>query len=164
MGKVSAETCSVCNDKASKYRCPGCAMPYCSLACNKAHKSGAGGNIPCSGKRARSENPSEATSVPQSAETVAYAKRVKASQGEGGVGAATNAAGETVESETCERKARDQWRGGKIEEDEEEEWQMTAAQQGRLSQSEWMKAALRDPKLQTILVSWGFCRRRGICI
>lgn len=54
----------------------------------------------------------------------------------------------------CVRKARDQWRGGKIEEDEEEEWKMSADQKARISGSEWLKAALRDPKLQGLLVGY----------
>ncbi|CAM9602722.1 unnamed protein product, partial [Hapterophycus canaliculatus] len=54
MGKIEAETCSVCKENPSKYRCPGCSAPYCSLACNKAHKAGGGGEDPtppCTGKR-----------------------------------------------------------------------------------------------------------------
>ncbi|KAB1210139.1 Zinc finger HIT domain-containing protein 3 [Morella rubra] len=34
--------CQVCNDAQSKYKCPSCLAPYCSLACFKRHKE-----IPC---------------------------------------------------------------------------------------------------------------------
>ncbi|KAK4272963.1 hypothetical protein QN277_021448 [Acacia crassicarpa] len=34
--------CQVCNDNQSKYKCPSCYTPYCSLACFKKHKE-----IPC---------------------------------------------------------------------------------------------------------------------
>ncbi|PKS09754.1 hypothetical protein jhhlp_004375 [Lomentospora prolificans] len=30
--------CAVCNTNPGKYKCPRCRMPYCSVACNKAHK------------------------------------------------------------------------------------------------------------------------------
>ncbi|KND94482.1 hypothetical protein TOPH_00897 [Tolypocladium ophioglossoides CBS 100239] len=29
--------CGVCETTASKYKCPRCYLPYCSIACNKAH-------------------------------------------------------------------------------------------------------------------------------
>ncbi|XP_015883402.1 uncharacterized protein LOC107419172 isoform X2 [Ziziphus jujuba] len=35
--------CQVCNDAVSKYKCPSCLAPYCSLTCFKKHKE-----IPCS--------------------------------------------------------------------------------------------------------------------
>jgi len=34
--------CEVCKDAESKYKCPSCLTPYCSLACYKKHKE-----IPC---------------------------------------------------------------------------------------------------------------------
>ncbi|XP_057964955.1 uncharacterized protein LOC131155674 isoform X2 [Malania oleifera] len=34
--------CQVCNEALSKYKCPSCLVPYCSLACFKKHKE-----IPC---------------------------------------------------------------------------------------------------------------------
>ncbi|XP_044501371.1 zinc finger HIT domain-containing protein 3 isoform X1 [Mangifera indica] len=34
--------CQVCNEAQSKYKCPTCLAPYCSLACFKKHKE-----IPC---------------------------------------------------------------------------------------------------------------------
>ncbi|KAF2632243.1 hypothetical protein BU25DRAFT_445340 [Macroventuria anomochaeta] len=39
--------CSVCNNKESKYKCPGCSARTCSLPCVKRHKQWA----QCSGKR-----------------------------------------------------------------------------------------------------------------
>ncbi|KAH8730436.1 hypothetical protein GQ44DRAFT_606927 [Phaeosphaeriaceae sp. PMI808] len=30
--------CGVCNTDPKKYKCPTCALPYCSLSCFKAHK------------------------------------------------------------------------------------------------------------------------------
>ncbi|KAH7577752.1 hypothetical protein JRO89_XS01G0294400 [Xanthoceras sorbifolium] len=37
-----ARQCQVCNDAQSKYKCPSCLTPYCSLLCFKKHKE-----IPC---------------------------------------------------------------------------------------------------------------------
>ncbi|KAK9809887.1 hypothetical protein WJX72_001076 [[Myrmecia] bisecta] len=44
-----ASACSVCNEAPARYRCPGCNVRSCSLACSKAHKQESG----CTGKRAR---------------------------------------------------------------------------------------------------------------
>ncbi|KAL2323363.1 hypothetical protein Fmac_027742 [Flemingia macrophylla] len=30
--------CQVCNESQSKYKCPSCYLPYCSLLCFKKHK------------------------------------------------------------------------------------------------------------------------------
>ncbi|KAL1878559.1 hypothetical protein VTK73DRAFT_7824 [Phialemonium thermophilum] len=35
---VSARVCGICNEADGKYKCPRCFMPYCSVACNRAHK------------------------------------------------------------------------------------------------------------------------------
>uniref|UniRef100_A0A7N0TP89 HIT-type domain-containing protein n=2 Tax=Kalanchoe fedtschenkoi TaxID=63787 RepID=A0A7N0TP89_KALFE len=35
--------CQVCNNAPSKYKCPSCIIPYCSLSCYKKHKE-----TPCS--------------------------------------------------------------------------------------------------------------------
>ncbi|XP_011080155.1 zinc finger HIT domain-containing protein 3 [Sesamum indicum] len=35
--------CEVCEEAQSKYKCPSCLIPYCSLACFKKHKE-----TPCS--------------------------------------------------------------------------------------------------------------------
>ncbi|XVF21443.1 hypothetical protein REPUB_Repub12eG0090900 [Reevesia pubescens] len=37
MGGPSRQ-CQVCNQSQSKYKCPSCLLPYCSLACFKRHK------------------------------------------------------------------------------------------------------------------------------
>ncbi|OCL07267.1 hypothetical protein AOQ84DRAFT_432231 [Glonium stellatum] len=42
-----SELCSICNNNASKYRCPGCSARTCSLPCYKRHQKWA----QCSGKR-----------------------------------------------------------------------------------------------------------------
>ncbi|KAE8685060.1 HIT-type Zinc finger family protein [Hibiscus syriacus] len=34
----SSRQCQVCNQAQSKYKCPSCLVPYCSLACFKTHK------------------------------------------------------------------------------------------------------------------------------
>ncbi|KAG4982028.1 hypothetical protein JHK87_026777 [Glycine soja] len=34
--------CQVCNEAQSKYKCPSCYLPYCSLVCFKKHKE-----LPC---------------------------------------------------------------------------------------------------------------------
>ncbi|XP_031371726.1 zinc finger HIT domain-containing protein 3-like [Punica granatum] len=39
---ASARQCQVCCQAPSKYKCPSCYLPYCSLACFKRHKE-----IPC---------------------------------------------------------------------------------------------------------------------
>ncbi|KAI3915632.1 hypothetical protein MKX01_015457 [Papaver californicum] len=36
-------SCEVCKDAVSKYKCPSCLAPYCSLICYKKHKE-----TPCS--------------------------------------------------------------------------------------------------------------------
>ncbi|XP_021767445.1 zinc finger HIT domain-containing protein 3-like [Chenopodium quinoa] len=35
---MGPQQCKVCNDAKSKYKCPACLVPYCSLACFKKHK------------------------------------------------------------------------------------------------------------------------------
>ncbi|KDO46088.1 hypothetical protein CISIN_1g047076mg [Citrus sinensis] len=42
-----AAICQECKYKVSKYKCPGCSIRTCSLACVKAHKQRTG----CSGNR-----------------------------------------------------------------------------------------------------------------
>ena len=165
MGKIEAETCSVCKENPSKYRCPGCAAPYCSLACNKAHKAGSGTegeenySPPCTGKRAGgplSQNGSSSSNSSQPS----TAKRPRAGDGLRNSGTEGGAAEEGGAATTaCVRKGRDQWRGGR-EDREEEEWQMSADQMKRISGCAWLKAALRDPKLQGLLVSDNCCQAR----
>ncbi|XP_051118813.1 uncharacterized protein LOC127243021 isoform X2 [Andrographis paniculata] len=35
---MGPKKCEVCDDAQSKYKCPACLVPYCSLACFKKHK------------------------------------------------------------------------------------------------------------------------------
>ncbi|XP_030532644.2 zinc finger HIT domain-containing protein 3 isoform X1 [Rhodamnia argentea] len=35
---MGTRQCRVCNEAQSKYKCPSCLVPYCSLACFKRHK------------------------------------------------------------------------------------------------------------------------------
>ncbi|GLU03781.1 hypothetical protein SLE2022_209630 [Rubroshorea leprosula] len=53
----SSRQCLVCNGAQSKYKCPGCLLPYCSLLCYKKHKE-----IPCSKPESAEEKP---TAVPE---------------------------------------------------------------------------------------------------
>ncbi|KAI4349300.1 hypothetical protein L6164_009905 [Bauhinia variegata] len=39
---MAPRECQVCNEAQSKYKCPSCYVPYCSLVCFKKHKE-----IPC---------------------------------------------------------------------------------------------------------------------
>ena len=41
--------CEVCKDVEAKYRCPGCGLVFCSVACSRKHKEESG----CTGKRDR---------------------------------------------------------------------------------------------------------------
>lgn len=43
----AAMQCQVCEQQPSKYKCPGCALRYCSVACCQAHKA-----APCPGPNA----------------------------------------------------------------------------------------------------------------
>lgn len=52
--------CRVCNQAVSKYKCPSCLSPYCSLICFKKHKE-----IPCSTPVASEQN-QKSTVDPQS--------------------------------------------------------------------------------------------------
>jgi len=40
---MGARQCQVCDNAPSKYKCPTCFIPYCSLMCFKKHKE-----VPCS--------------------------------------------------------------------------------------------------------------------
>lgn len=39
MSAAVARPCAVCEAASSKYKCPSCSSPTCSLACSKAHKT-----------------------------------------------------------------------------------------------------------------------------
>ncbi|CAN7070512.1 unnamed protein product [Brassica oleracea var. botrytis] len=55
----AAPTCEICEKVVSKYKCPSCLVPYCSLVCFKKHK----GNLtydaetPCAKPSAAEEKP-----------------------------------------------------------------------------------------------------------
>ncbi|KAL4325802.1 hypothetical protein GQ457_11G003500 [Hibiscus cannabinus] len=51
MGGPSRQ-CQVCNQAQSKYKCPSCLVPYCSLACFKTHKE-----TPCVKPESTQEKP-----------------------------------------------------------------------------------------------------------
>ncbi|KAK3193289.1 hypothetical protein Dsin_024599 [Dipteronia sinensis] len=51
-----ARQCQVCNEAQSKYKCPSCLSPYCSLLCFKKHKE-----TPC----AKPESNQEKSIVPE---------------------------------------------------------------------------------------------------
>lgn len=46
MSGAAKKKCNVCEEAYSKYKCPACLIPYCSLGCFKKHKE-----VPC-GKEA----------------------------------------------------------------------------------------------------------------
>ncbi|CAM9875186.1 unnamed protein product [Choristocarpus tenellus] len=201
--KVSNEPCGVCSNVAAKYRCPGCSIPYCSLGCFKAHKTGLEGRPACSGKRERPKDGSreevpklnggsksvviddllendgkrpkyndppptvaceevkdgndcgEGVGMGTSAQQppredeeagVEPLKGLKDEGGGEGVGMSTNAQQPTREDE---EDGQELLKGLK---DEEEEWQLTAEQKSRLASSNAVRAALRDPKLQSLLI------------
>ncbi|KAL9228304.1 hypothetical protein vseg_003898 [Gypsophila vaccaria] len=41
---MGSQQCMVCSEAKSKYKCPTCVIPYCSLACYKKHKETPCGN------------------------------------------------------------------------------------------------------------------------
>ncbi|XP_077243034.1 HIT-type Zinc finger family protein [Tasmannia lanceolata] len=47
------QECQVCNGAQSKYKCPSCLVPYCSLNCFKKHKE-----IPCTKSLSSEAKPS----------------------------------------------------------------------------------------------------------
>ncbi|XP_024030082.1 zinc finger HIT domain-containing protein 3 [Morus notabilis] len=57
---MGPKQCLVCNQAASKYKCPSCLLPYCSLTCFKKHKE-----IPCSMPVASEQN-QKSTANPES--------------------------------------------------------------------------------------------------
>ncbi|XP_010451144.2 PREDICTED: zinc finger HIT domain-containing protein 3 [Camelina sativa] len=48
----AAQTCEICKKVVSKYKCPSCILPYCSLACFKIHKE-----TPCAKPSSTEDNP-----------------------------------------------------------------------------------------------------------
>ncbi|XP_019165894.1 PREDICTED: zinc finger HIT domain-containing protein 3 isoform X1 [Ipomoea nil] len=47
---MGPKKCGVCEEAQSKYKCPSCVIPYCSLTCFKKHKE-----IPCGKPQPSSE-------------------------------------------------------------------------------------------------------------
>ncbi|XP_002971725.2 zinc finger HIT domain-containing protein 3 [Selaginella moellendorffii] len=39
IGSRAMSQCGICSGAVSKYKCPGCLVPYCSLQCFKDHKA-----------------------------------------------------------------------------------------------------------------------------
>ncbi|XP_013695622.2 zinc finger HIT domain-containing protein 3-like isoform X1 [Brassica napus] len=48
----AAPTCEICEKVVSKYKCPSCLVPYCSLGCFKKHKE-----TPCAKPSSTEEKP-----------------------------------------------------------------------------------------------------------
>ncbi|XP_010433161.1 PREDICTED: zinc finger HIT domain-containing protein 3 isoform X2 [Camelina sativa] len=48
----AAQTCEICKKVVSRYKCPSCILPYCSLACFKIHKE-----TPCAKPSSTEDNP-----------------------------------------------------------------------------------------------------------
>ncbi|GAV63846.1 zf-HIT domain-containing protein [Cephalotus follicularis] len=51
--------CQVCNEAPSKYKCPSCLVPYCSLVCYKKHKE-----IPCAKPVSPKQKPTPRPKLP----------------------------------------------------------------------------------------------------
>ncbi|KAL6214426.1 hypothetical protein ACLB2K_013860 [Fragaria x ananassa] len=52
---MGPQVCQVCNEAQSKYKCPSCRAPYCSVPCFKKHKE-----TPCASPLHSEDNPSAA--------------------------------------------------------------------------------------------------------
>ncbi|XP_050367120.1 uncharacterized protein LOC126785463 isoform X1 [Argentina anserina] len=62
---MGPRVCQVCNEAQSKYKCPSCRAPYCSVPCFKKHKE-----TPCVSPLPSEENPKSTCVLPvQSEET-----------------------------------------------------------------------------------------------
>ncbi|XP_050367121.1 uncharacterized protein LOC126785463 isoform X2 [Argentina anserina] len=55
---MGPRVCQVCNEAQSKYKCPSCRAPYCSVPCFKKHKE-----TPCVSPLPSEENPSSFSSA-----------------------------------------------------------------------------------------------------
>ncbi|XP_013705322.2 zinc finger HIT domain-containing protein 3 isoform X3 [Brassica napus] len=58
MSPRAAQTCGICEIVVSKYKCPCCLVPYCSVGCFKKHKE-----IPCVKPSSTDEKPAKEVSV-----------------------------------------------------------------------------------------------------
>ncbi|KAG9451873.1 hypothetical protein H6P81_004777 [Aristolochia fimbriata] len=64
---MGARQCEICKEAQSKYKCPSCLVPYCSLACFKKHKE-----IPCAQTPSETKGPSEPIVAPRLPEKRVY--------------------------------------------------------------------------------------------
>ncbi|XP_010548716.1 PREDICTED: zinc finger HIT domain-containing protein 3 isoform X2 [Tarenaya hassleriana] len=59
MRPQAARTCEICEKAQSRYKCPSCLAPYCSLSCFKKHKE-----TPCAKPSSNEEKPAPLKEVP----------------------------------------------------------------------------------------------------
>ncbi|XP_021907346.1 zinc finger HIT domain-containing protein 3 [Carica papaya] len=59
MSPPALRLCQICTQTASKYKCPSCLAPYCSLACFKKHKE-----TPCAKPESTEERPTVVQELP----------------------------------------------------------------------------------------------------
>ena len=58
-----AGKCNVCRIGQTKYRCPACSTPYCSVACNTSHRASCEGRAAASTTAASTEHFSSCDSI-----------------------------------------------------------------------------------------------------
>ncbi|KAG8370863.1 hypothetical protein BUALT_Bualt13G0027600 [Buddleja alternifolia] len=63
---MGPKSCEICEEAQSKYKCPACLIPYCSLACYKKHKE-----IPCTKPESSSEEKVSPASAPSDGSAIA---------------------------------------------------------------------------------------------
>ncbi|CAM9507625.1 unnamed protein product [Chrysoparadoxa australica] len=127
-----ATPCQICEQNPSKYKCPGCRVRYCSVRCFQTHKTTVedGKTEPCSGKRTRGgEKEQEMTTG-----TLGTAKKLKPTQEGRSQGLPP---GQYVSLE---------------EEEEDEHWLLSGEEREKLKGCSWLKSAVKDTKLQALLL------------
>ncbi|KAL6210882.1 hypothetical protein ACLB2K_016112 [Fragaria x ananassa] len=60
---MGPQVCQVCNEAQSKYKCPSCRAPYCSVPCFKKHKE-----TPCASPLHSEDNPKSTCVLPVQSE------------------------------------------------------------------------------------------------
>ncbi|XP_004290030.1 PREDICTED: zinc finger HIT domain-containing protein 3 [Fragaria vesca subsp. vesca] len=60
---MGPQVCQVCNEAQSKYKCPSCRAPYCSVPCFKKHKE-----TPCVSLLHSEDNPKSTCVLPVQSE------------------------------------------------------------------------------------------------
>ncbi|KAG5176976.1 hypothetical protein JKP88DRAFT_227291 [Tribonema minus] len=157
-GKPAAAICHICNQAPSKYRCAGCDARYCSVACFKTHKAGSTGENgtpvrpPCTGKRARAGDDAGRPAADNAAPAVRLQQQDGGSpQQQQPYNQQHHQHRSAVPVESVKKEAA---------QEEEAGWQLTDAHRAQLSGSEWLRAALRDPKLQTLILQIDGARNR----